>query len=110
MWIYVLLVMNGPALIHTYGITIRYGKLTIDGYDECTFDHDGNTYIYKSYDPNFSMKDKTLFGLIGYKCDDSNGFLRSTYECDNDCFIYCDHNEYNRHCENKSVKVVLAFF
>lgn len=42
---------------------------------ECEFENNGNKYTYKSYDENFSMNNKNLFGLINYNCCNHTGVL-----------------------------------
>lgn len=93
--------------IHGFGINIKYGELIIDGFEECEFENNGNNYTYKSYDENFRMNDKLLFGLINYKCDNNTGVLISKFEC-KPCGLFCNYNQSVARCKHIVLPYILG--
>lgn len=93
--------------IHGLGIDVKYGELTIIGFEECEFENNGNKYIYKSYDDNFKMDNKLLFGLINYNCDNHTGVLVSKFECKS-CGLFCNYNQLVPRCRNIVVPYILG--
>ncbi|XP_031624480.1 uncharacterized protein LOC116341510 [Contarinia nasturtii] len=105
----------GPIIIITqfvnsidaFNINVKYGEVIVNGVNECTFEHRGDTYTYKSYDDNFSMKGKILFGMIEYNCENNTGVLVSYVECKP--YIFCMYNELFPKCRNTKAKYILGF-
>lgn len=93
--------------IDGFGINIKYGEVIINGFNECEIENNGKKFIYKSYDDQFTMEDKHLFGIVRYNCDNHTGALISTFECQ-PCGIFCNYNQSVARCRNLVLPYILG--
>lgn len=93
--------------IHGFGINVKYGEVIINGFEECKFENNGNEFIYKSYDEQFTMDNKQLFGMIKYNCDNHTGVLISTFDC-KPCGLFCNYNQSVPRCRHIMVPYILG--
>lgn len=93
--------------IQAFGINVKYGEVIVNGFEECDFENNGVKFVYKSYDENFAMDNKRLFGLINYNCSNHTGVLISKFES-KPCGLFCNYNQAVARCRHIMIPYILG--
>lgn len=82
-------------------IRIEFGRMTIDGYNECNVSINNGDMLNILPRGNLYVYDGIVFGLISWWCDSEYGSIIKNIEC-KDCGIYCTYNQQFEMCKTSA--------